>query len=1220
MRKNRQSLFSRQFLAFMLIFEMVFAQPCQLLAQSTSRANAKNNLSSVLSPATLQALSENDQNWQELLAANNQATPWVIPFDKADPAMDKDPFFLRQQSWQTVEKSNTRPAIAVSGSSLQYFAAKKGVQLGFAGQTQHLRLNLPMTPFALTREYIFLSVNKGSDLFLKAAGDNQQPGEGIFFVNRLDVEQPIDRRSPVPVFFFPLSGQGWTGKIDAIEMVNSDSLVIANSKGDFVNVELKDVETLMKGQQINLMLATAFSAKSESVQEAEFKEKLEQMNTPSAPFIYPAPDSTAAFGLFFTGLTDNFNFAYASPQKKDVWQKITQTLVAKLGPSPLLTALMPETAQALTLPPDVMARLIFVGSVLTGMLAVSVVLKYAHPGMRKKIESLREGEQPKSLLGKMGREAKEILDVFAHVTTTSSQFIAVTFGNSLELFLDRFAPAAAAADHTLVRRFLKNSFYFARDSITRSPVNAKTFFLGAIVMGGVDTSFVFLQYFFVVPWLCATIAPFLDPHWQQKIDHAFDPNNPNTRQVALVDTVRNGVSYLQQGAAHYAMDSRAQVIEGVIADVEAQMRARGKDPKSPANQSLRERMIEEKTDRVLQQRGLPASSKFLFDANSLFQLVPKSLGYAAPADLQTEESFILAKRFGLTKAVLERAIAQARTQALAKPSTESLDAVRILEETTGKLSYLANGLKNGRQGLSEARKARQQLTLLSYEGSIEYVSKYVPEAWATQFSPEAAQLAALYYRQSLYSYLDAEGTRLLSTPAADVELVEKTAIDNVVSKMLQEHPELAGLAPSEALKVFQAERATEFATRLQIEIQDLTRQRVLSEKAQTYTPKKNDWLARRQIEKADQQSNQKLGETLNQKAQQGEAVPSQEEIRQQKKSLYAQALARQVGLHLNTDHLNATDLEQFQKLMNFAESQAENMTQGELEHNLGLKTYLSKLGDYERSKYETSLYAMNFLAAYRNAATEREMIGALSPMQPGQFQALRQTSFVSKSRFITRGLRAIESLTDDQALELGVGASLKRNVPLFSDLWSSHRRTLKTFLPGLTVTYLWNYYAWQLHMPYGVWLIFVATAASGIGAPSQWLNRFFRTQGLKVMDSISSKISFAVPYAWVTFLGMIPMALFGGDANRMVSTYLTDPFMSVFSQITPENWMTVGALAGTTMLGSHLVGRLKEALERRKFYHQAQSRTKTLPTATANGTTSIAIKCQKALKGPLAAN
>lgn len=924
-------------------------------------------------------------------------------------------------------------------------------------------------------------------------------------------------------------------------MPQIDTLVVAN-KEESVAIELRDVETVMKAQKINLIMASALTAKNRNDARAAR---------------FPAPGMTAAFGLFFTGIDLQIPAKSMWTDKNEVGSSRWYSEVARKFSKwmPLLV----RPASAFTLPDELVARLVFVGSVLTGMLATSVVIKYAHPGVRKKLKELRADQAPtKNPLKIARREIKETFDVFAAVTTTAAQIASVTFANSLEIFLDKFAPSFAAADHSLIRRFLKNTYYFSRDSVRKIPVNSKTFMLGAVVMGSVDTAMVAVQYQVAVPWIAQTLSPHVGEDMQNRIDKTFDPTNPETKKIALQDTIRNGIAYLQVGASSYSAESRAQEIDNVTKEIENEMKARGQDPADPKLQSEKNRKIEEKINIRLKQKGLPDANNFLFDMSTIFSKVPKALGYQAPEEMQAGQSYLLETRFGLSKNALEKAIEVATQWVKTDSSQTSRDALALLEETLRSMSFVKGALK-GKAGIAEARKARQQLTILSYEGPVDYVLEHIPETWTKKYSTQSAQAAGLMFRQALYSYLSKEGDDLLFASRKNSENFGEKAKEIALEAMKKDIPGLD-------LTKLTSEQQFEFKLRTQVEINNLARAQATKDKAEKYSPPKLSWYARRQVNRAQKEADLKMEKYL----ETAEGANANEELLFSKKqTFFRDALAKQVGLYIEDREVAAAQgREDYVKMLDSVESKAAEQTESEFKQDPNLARYIEKATEAEKAKLKMFNFANNFFAKYKEATTESEMVKPTDPAQPGRFQRLRQTEIVRNSPFLTRTLRTLESFGDDQAMKLGIGDTLLRNIPLASDMMHSHKRMLKTILPMLTVSYMWNFFVWQVHIPFSAWALFAMTAAATISAPSQWLNRMFRMNGLKAMDGVLSKIAYGLPYAWVTFAGMFPIMLFSGDVSLFFSDYIRTPVMSVLNAISIKDW--IAGLAVTALVVSKL--------------------------------------------------
>lgn len=1081
-----------------------------------------------------------DPIWKQFTEA--KADGLKLQFSHNDPSLDQDPFFMRSQNWSN-QNINTN-------NNIEYRQNETSLDIIQKGSKKVLTLKLPLIPIQATEQFVFFSLNEKSNLFQKASGQNEKTGEGIFFINREELSEYAKNNRAVPVYFFPLAGQGWTGKLSSLQIPQSNMLVVANNE-ESVALELQDVETLMKAEQINLVLASALTLKNRSGK---------YLSTPAAGM-------TASFGLVFTGVDLQMPEKSFWPQKLSAFKspdesqnKFVQNFIEKISSKfNNLAALTQNQSYAMDLSPELIERLVYVGTILTGMLAASVVIKYAHPGVRSKIKSFRSGSMAntKNPIKIAGREIKEVFDVFASMSTTASQIASVSFANSLEMFLDRFMPTIAAADHTLVRRFLKNSFYYSRDLMRKVPVNSKTFYLGAIVLGGVDTAMVAIQYQAAVPWIAQNAATQLSPESQQRFNDAFDVNNPKYQQIALQDTIRNGLSHIQSGASSYSSEARAQVIDIVTKEIESEMKSKGQDPDDPKFQSLKEKMIEEKINITMKQKGLPDNKYFLFDMSTVYQTIPKTLGYNSPEELQAAESFILEKRSGLSKNALNKAIKTAQEWVRSDNSQEAREALALLQETAKSMSFLVNGIKSGKKGFIEAQKARLTLTLLSYEGSLEYGLKYLPEAWAQKYSKEAANAAGLMFRQALYSYLSKEGDNLVFSSKENAKKHGEKAKEIAFEALKKQYPQIKDMSSLTEGQTF------ELKFRTQIEINNLAHEEFVKANAEKFSPKKSDWMTRRKQDKALAEAEAKIAEFL--KTSEGKKLLDNnnlDRINQIKQTYFRNSLAKKIGLHIEDKAIaEAQGRTDYIKMLDLVEQQAQESTDNEIKLDPNMARYFEKISTTEQNKLKMFIYANNFFQQYKDATTLMEMVSPIDPAQPGKFQKLRQTEIVRNSKFLTRTLRIFESFVDDQNMNTSLRGSIERNVPFAGDLLSAHRRMAKVFLPMMTVSYAWSFYAWQVHMPFSAWLIMGVTAAATISAPSQWLNRAMRLNGLKAQDNTSSKIAYSLPYAWVTFAGLFPIMLYSGDVAAMFADYVRTPVLSLIHKIGAKEIALMSAAA-----------------------------------------------------------
>jgi hypothetical protein len=811
--------------------------------------------------------------------------------------------------------------------------------------------------------------------------------------------------------------------------------------------------------------------------------------------------------------------------------------------------------------------------------------------------------EPASKLGKFKREVREGFDVYAQTMTTLAQTAEISFARGIEIFFDYFAPAVAASNHSLVRRILDHSFYFAMNSAKQAPADANTF-AKSLVFGAIDTSSVIAQYLVATPWMCASASPYVSEDLRQRILHSFDPSNPNLGTIAVNDGIRNELAHLLRGSSSFALERRSQVIEQVTKDVNEELIRIGRDPYAARNESLKTRMIESRVTVLMRQQGL--NGQFMYDTSTLWDQLPKALGYRTPRGMAAGESFVLARRSALSHHALARALKVAQERNLASPSSGNADAVAILQNLSDDFSLAAalasgatSGPKTARERLQKAYEVRQRLTLLSYEGPIEWIVRNIPDEWAKRWSPEGAQAASLLFRQSLFSYLSPEGMELLKPDPEAMEKFAAKARETAMQETIADHADLRASPPEAAQSQALEKYGAEVEMRAQMAVGQMAREEALRAAAGKFSLKAG-WYQQRLEARAHAWAQEQLDLWMDAQAAKGlEPTPGQAEVRG--RQLFSAAMAKSVGLRITDprspevlaraeeraaklqrgESLSAAEQfgevndSRYDLMLARVEEEALKATQGALANDLNLRTYAAKLSPESARRLFLSLYAKYYLQAYSSATTERELVHPLSPNAPGAFQAIRQTRLLRNSLLLTRFVRGAESLADDQILDPTLAGVLARSVPLASDIAQNLRRGVKRMPTALAITYSWNWYFWGVHMPIGAWVLFVATSPLAIGVPSQWLTRAFRMNASPVMGGWVASISHNVAYAWVTFLGLIPVVLYNADVTHAFNDFVRDPLLGAMAVIPRETWLATAATM-TAGLFAAAPGTLKE--------------------------------------------
>lgn len=1102
--------------------------------------------------------SEANPFWDEFI--NTKTEKWEHRFDLSEPSLDQDPFFLKSQTWsqRDLPAGVQRPKDLYGAVGFQ----QNGQALDlFVGNTrQALRIHLPLIPLNATDEYAFFSLSKQLSLFQKAAG-NQAGGEGLFFISLKELRQAASSKFSVPLYYLPIAGTGWTGKLESLVIPQAGIMVVSNGK-EAIPFEIADITTIMKAQQINLMLATAFTVQNRGMNK-------------TGPTL-PMAGTTAAFGMVFTGLDlQQPENSFWSPKGKSSARTELQNLIFKVVQKSIIAQsvlsainFMLPSAYAVEISDAAMNRITYVGSGLIFMLGISMIIKYKHPAIRRKLEArypIEAEKAQKFFSSDFNRENRMLFDIFAAVTTTAAQIPSVTTAQATEMFLDRFAPTVTAADHTIARRILNNTFYYSRNQMRNVPVNSKTFVMGAIVLNGVDTGSLGIQYEVAVPMISNGLAKFGDDEFKRLVDDTFSMGNQDSAKIIVEDTVRNGLAYGLNGAASQSNEAKGIYEDGVTREVEADMIKQGLDPRSIENKEKKEKEIALRLGRILEQQGLPSDKDFLFDFNTVVDQLPNMLGYTSTA-IERRGSFLLARRYMLAGNALDKSIALAQEWARTDYSGLAKQALAILEETKSQMNFLQNIQKYGkRDGIIFARSARRQLTLLSYQGPVDMIVRYMPKVWRDNYPAEAANIAGVFFRQALYSYISAEGDAMLFPTEERMGKFKDAATNLALSQMKDKDSTVTTpekLTPSQKL---------EFKMRFQMAVNNLARVEAANTAAQQFTGPEMDWLAKRKHNRALEIADNQMADFNKTEA---AATLTPDQLFLKKMQFYRDALAKQVGIHIeDVDAAKASGRDNYVRLMELAETQALSKTESEIDKDLNMKTYYGKLNAVEQAKLKMYLYANNFFQAYKTGASEIEMVGPTDPAQLGRFQWLRQREIVRNSTVLTRLVRIAESPFNDKALTASAMHSLARTFPLGYDLVTTHIQMFKRYPILMTSSYLFNFYAWQMHLPYGAWIVMMLASAATISTPSAWLMRASRMQGLKPKANALSQVAYGLPYTWVTFTGMIPLMLYSPKVQTFFNDYLRDPVMHALSGVPMSIWLS-GLVASVVAwkLGREKVG------------------------------------------------
>ncbi len=272
---------ARTSLNLFVSLSLLLATPAPLFAGTPTRPTPTEKENSPALNDDLQLLYWGRLNQENPLAAEfalgepiSEQPLWKIDAD--DPLKDSNPFFMRSQQW-----SETREACEDCVSKNQ----NGDLELTFADKT--LTIKEKFTHVLDTDDYIFLSADN-LDIF-RAKNNEEAPGEGLFFIAKKDIAGAIQYQAPLPIFFFPLPGEGWTGANDhAFELGTTGQLTVYSKDGFGLPIDLSDVKILEKVGRDNLRLAQTWS----------FLEGKVDNNGVALP----KPGTTLVFGTLLSGV------------------------------------------------------------------------------------------------------------------------------------------------------------------------------------------------------------------------------------------------------------------------------------------------------------------------------------------------------------------------------------------------------------------------------------------------------------------------------------------------------------------------------------------------------------------------------------------------------------------------------------------------------------------------------------------------------------------------------------------------------------------------------------------------------------------------------------------------------------------------------------------------------------------------------------------------------
>jgi hypothetical protein len=621
-----------------------------------------------------------------------------IPAVIDSPMLDADPFFMRSQSWGTNSQNST------CDQHMCFSKSQNGeLQLSALTGDKVLLLKQKLTPILETDSYVILSADDESIFRAKLNEENQ--GEGIFFISKRSLVDGARNNVPVPIFFFPLPDDGWTGdQKGAFDLVATGQIVVHDKYGFGLPLEKSDFTYLEKVQRDNLVIAQMFSFMEGKVD--------------ARGVALPKPNSTLLFGTILSGqlpevsgrrnallkrLPDLQKFmrslgnvflpeAQAKNEEEEettldalhtgieqrtkemdlpYWRKWVAPTIAYGGIAAASTAIyMGHPIDWSTLISDkITDQLATVGKLL-GVVAVSSVLM-RYTVHKTKLNDKYRISANDSWLAWANKHHKALLDELTHGFYFSIAVLPQGIRHTLEFLKDKFIPS-----NHLVKKAWDETMGWQMRQNSSLAMNWKTFYLGALVFGWTDSVLVGVTMLLFTPFL-------------------MDQFGIGTATAAVTagyvgsEILRNFLVYLQTGAHSYSAQMKFMHMQSAEKEARRQIEIQGEvDPNSAKGREMIHRMVEGEVEKRFKAVGLPGKDEFLYDPISALENASAKLGYrindqhltSEQIEMVKKHQFVLEKgHWGLIQPALKKALVAARKAQAGSPSEIGEQTIALLE-------------------------------------------------------------------------------------------------------------------------------------------------------------------------------------------------------------------------------------------------------------------------------------------------------------------------------------------------------------------------------------------------------------------------------------------------------------------------------------------------------------------------------------------------------------
>jgi len=1054
-----------------------------------------------------------------------------------DPTADRDPFFLRSQSWS----DSTLPA--VHSAEVRYQEFPGGVSISVEGISGTWHLHQPLRPLAASADFLILAATDAS-LFQNKMHRGDSAGEGLFAIAWDDFISASVKERKLPVYFLPMPGSGWVGAVSAIHSPDEGLVVVRTSDGDVLPLEESDLLTLVKVGRANLILSYALAQRA-------------QPDRPQGPSLYPPTLSTAGFGLVFTGLHGEIPSAslfQSGVASQSVWKQLPR-LVGLFYRNPSAHAHDWISFQQIV--EQVFPKLSHVGSIIGVMLTAAVVFKYTLFRSRY-IESEKKFHPWKEFYRRQAEAWKNNLTIFGHNVTFVATSPYIFTGNALQFLSDRFLPHLAAADNSIVRKLFQFFVNFSVKNNRDLNVNDRVL-KGAYVTAAIDTLCVAYQLYSFVPGTLARASQNF-PELKPRVDHILSHTHGAAASFALEETTYVAVNHLTQGPALYASVATAQAEQRAAVEIDEEMK---NDPKTAGWEEERKRRIEARKTQKLDGAGLAKKDEFLFDAQTVYTAITSMFGYApegAATNSRTpethRETYLGEDRHGLILPALNRALNQAKQRAKDYPQDPDLrETVALLESLWKDGTYFERFIKNplgifeelgnvvtGKGLLTRLRKTRRDLLLLTYAEAMSHTSvQNIPESWWNGRSPGAARLASMFFQNAFFSFK--EGNRGLSGGFATHHPLFATQNGKTLQVALKREAQarLKDLYPEEFDALF-LELGDAKACGVELQRRHPMEEQLVYERLvhsayekhlkveQPYSDPVKGWFTKWQVSRARHRAMKEFARLQKKKFSLQEATPEERELWQR---LHAKAMMAVVGM---TPVYDAPGSENLQ-------SAVESLAESRFLHFTGSEQIQAFVTSHpEGTEFLDRMRAIFTAEAYLEVTTQTNIVPSLSPAQPGALQSLRNSRLVRKLPGllqwpVTVATRFFEAATYSDGHHLGFYNWVRRSVPVVTDMKEGLIRTLQLSTLYLGSVWAFNYLFWHIQMP---WYLHASSFLFGypfVVGPQLFLQRAFKNVGWRANNNWRTMAVYAFIYSWATFLGYFPTTFFEPESRAFAEAF-----------------------------------------------------------------------------------